>query len=155
MVFWSFSWARLTSGRLNFILPHLRPFSWFCFFLLILFSHLRVASPSFTSPVSVPLLFCSLSLHRFFPPFSFCHCAFLWFLAASFPPLSVMSPPVLLSIWSFLSLFQCFGVECLCFPSLNYLAAWLLISCSLGSWQLLFLLSFFFWHKDNFLRRVR
>lgn len=61
MVFWSFSCARLTSGRLNFILPHLRPFSWFCSFLLILFFHLHVASPSFTSSASVAQIF--------FPPF--------------------------------------------------------------------------------------
>lgn len=70
MVFWSFSRARLNSGRLNFILPPLRPFSWFCFFLLILFSHLRVASPSFTSSVSVAfVLLFTFSAQIFFPPF--------------------------------------------------------------------------------------
>lgn len=134
MVFWSFSWARLTSGRLNFILPHLRPFSLFCFFLLVLFSHLCVASPSFTSSVSVAFALLFIFSAQIFSPFSLSHCVFLWFLAASFPLLSVMSPPVLISIWSFLSLFQCFGVEYLFFPSLDSLAAWLfLISCSLGS----------------------
>lgn len=109
MVFWSFSWARLTSGRLNFILPYLRPFSWFYSFFLILFSHLHVASPSFTSSGSVAFVL-SPFLHRFSPPLSFCHCAFLWFLAACLPLLGVTSPPVLLSMWSFLPLFQCFGV---------------------------------------------
>lgn len=108
------------------------PTSSYSFLTFMLHLHHLLLQPQ------LPLFFCSPFLHRFFVfPSSFCHCAFLWFLAACFPLLSVMSPPVLLSIWSFLPLFQCFGVEYLCLPSLSYLAAWLLlISCSLGSWQL-------------------
>lgn len=100
----------------------MRPFSWFCSCLLMLFSHLYVASPSLTSSASVVFVLLFTFPAQIFFPFSFCRCALLWFLAACFPLLSVMSPPVLLSIWSCLPLCQCFVVEYLCFPSLSCMA---------------------------------
>jgi len=46
----------------------------------------------------------SVLIRGLFSPFdSFCRCAFPWFLAACLPFLSLMSPPILLSLWSFLS----------------------------------------------------
>lgn len=107
------------------------PSSSYSFLTFMLHFHNFILQPQ------LPLFFLSPFLQRFpLPPPPPFPSIILPFLADWLLLLSVMSPLALLSIWSFLPLFQCFGVEYLCFPSLSYLAACLLlISCSLGSWQ--------------------
>lgn len=155
-----FSLARLASGRLNFILPHLRPFSWFSSFLLILFF-----SPS-----------CCISISCFFSLSCLCSSVHLFCtdFFSPFPSVIVplnhchgsLLPAFLCSVWCLLLFCILFGAFCPCFSALGWSICafpasviWLHGSSQShilwvpDSW--LFPLSLLFWHKGNPLWRVR
>lgn len=86
-----------------------------CCFILYFF----ILLPLFFHPLCTVCSSCCCWF--WFPLYSFCHCAFPWFLAACLPFLTLMSPPILFSLWSC----QPSRVEQLCFP-IHSSAAWLL-----------------------------